>query len=85
MSTLTVELPQDLSPERARFLLAVQLYEDGEVSLGYAAELTGTSVGAFAEALGRRGVPVIDYPTEDLDGEVAVLDRLSQSRGTDAA
>ena len=76
MSTLTVELPPDLSPERARLLLAVQLYEDGEVSLGYAAEMAGCSVGAFAERLGQRGVPVVDYPADDLDAEEGLLDRL---------
>ena len=76
MSTLTVELPPDLSPERARLLLAVQLFEDGEVSLEYAAGMAGASVASFAETLGRRGVPVIAYPAEDLERELRVIGRL---------
>lgn len=77
MSTLTVDLPPDLSPERARLLLAIQLFEDGEVSLGYAAEMAGRSLASFAETLSRRGVPVIRYPPEDLEGELETLARLA--------
>ncbi|WP_420454987.1 UPF0175 family protein [Rubrivirga sp.] len=76
MSTLTVELPPDLSPERARLLLAVQLFEDGEVSLGYAAGMAGLSLVSFVEILARRGIPVIDYDPEDLEAELVHLDRL---------
>lgn len=73
MSTLTVDLPRSLTPERARLLLAVHLFEEGEVSLGYAAEMAGTSVRSFIQLLGERGVSVVDYPEEELDQELDVL------------
>ena len=75
MSTLTVELPLSLDPERARLLLAVRLFEEGDVSLGYAAEMAGYSVRTFVELLGKRGIPVVDYPASDLDDELAAFDR----------
>ncbi len=76
MHTLTVELPMSVRPDRARLLLAVRLFEEGEVSLGYAAEMAGTSLATFAERLAQRGIPVIDYPADDLDGELDTLSRL---------
>ena len=85
MSTLTVELPPDLSPERARLLLAVQLFREDEVSLGYAAEMAGCSVGTFAEALSRYRVAVIDYSADDLDAESDALSRLSGGHDAHAA
>ena len=65
-------LPPELSPDEARLLLAVQLFEDGRASLGRAAETAGLSRCAFHDELGRRGVPVIDYPAGDLDAELAL-------------
>ena len=81
MSTLTVELPLNLSPERARLLLAIRLFEEGDVSLGYAAEMAGYSLGTFAELLSARGVAAIDYPADDLDAEMAALSRIEAPRG----
>ena len=76
MSTLSVELPLGLDPERARLLLAVRLFEEGEVSLGYAAEMAGYSLGTFVELLAKRGIAVVDYPEGELDDELDAFDRL---------
>ena len=78
MSTLTVDLPLGLQPERARLLLAIQLFEEGEVSLGYAAEMAGYSLRTFMELLGKRGIPLVDYPADDLDEELATMERLDR-------
>ncbi len=53
----------------AQFLLAAKLFETGRLTLGQAAKLAGHSRRAFIEVLGRLGVPVFDYPPEELDGE----------------
>ena len=42
----------------------------GMLSLGQAARFSGYSKRAFMELLGKHGVPVIDYPAEDLKGEM---------------
>jgi len=76
VSTLTVDLPLHLTPERARLLLAVRLFEEGEVSLGYAAEMAEYSVRTFTELLGKRGIPVAAYPESDLDQEMEAFERL---------
>lgn len=77
MSTLTVDLPLSLSPERARLLLAIRLFEEGDVSMGYAAEMAGYSARTFMELLGKRGILVADYPASELDDELAAFDRLN--------
>lgn len=83
MSTLTVDLPLSIDPERARLLLAIRLFEEGDVSLGYAAEMADYSVRTFVELLGKRGIPVVVYPASDLDDELAASDRLDADDSTE--
>jgi predicted HTH domain antitoxin len=70
MNALQVQLPPDISVEEARLLLMVKLFETGRLSLGQAAKLAGYSKPTFIERLGKMGVPVIDYPAEDLQQEI---------------
>jgi len=51
-------------------LLATKLYETGRLSLGQAAKLAGYSKRTFMELLGKNGVPVFDYPADDLKREM---------------
>ena len=69
MRQLTVELPPEIEVEEARFLLMVKLFETGRLSLGQAADLAGYSKRAFMELLGKVGVPVFNYPPEELEEE----------------
>jgi predicted HTH domain antitoxin len=70
MSQLTVELPPHISTDEARLLLAVKLFETGKLSLGKAAKLAGYSKPTFIELLGKMEIPVIDYPSEELEQEI---------------
>jgi predicted HTH domain antitoxin len=70
MNALQVQLPPDISVEEARLLLMVKLFETGRLTLGQAAKLAGYSKPTFIELLGKMGVPVIDYPAEDLQQEI---------------
>lgn len=70
MNALQVQLPPDISVEEARLLLMVKLFETGRLTLGQAANLAGYSKPTFIELLGKMGVPVIDYPAEDLQQEI---------------
>ena len=79
-NTLTVELPFDLDPEEARLLLSIKLFEEGKVSLGYAAEMARYTKRTFIELLGKRGIPVINYSLEDLEREVELLKALDRER-----
>lgn len=51
-------------------LLMVKLFETGKLALGQAAKFSGYSKRAFMELLGKYGVPVINYPAEDLEQEM---------------
>ena len=70
MNALEVKLPPDIPVEEARLLLMVKLFETGKLSLGQAAKMAGYSKGTFIELLGKLGVPVIDYPPEELAQEL---------------
>jgi predicted HTH domain antitoxin len=70
MNALQVQLLPDISVEEARLLLMVKLFETGRLSLGEAAKLAGYSKPTFIELLGKMGVPVINYPAEDLQQEI---------------
>lgn len=53
-----------------RLLLMVKLFETGKLTVGQAAELAGYSKPTFIELLGKLGVPMIDYPPEELEQEM---------------
>ena len=73
MSTLTVDLPDDLRPTEARLHLSMRLFEVGKLSLGQAATMADCSKHAYIDLLGEHGIPVIDYPPEELDEELSAF------------
>jgi predicted HTH domain antitoxin len=70
MSQVTILLPESISEAEARLSLAIKLYETGRLSCGKAAEVAGYSKRTFLELLGKQGVPVFDYPPEDLASDL---------------
>ncbi len=70
MNPMTLELPDSISADEARLLLAVKLFEVHKLSCGQAAELAGFSKTAFMDVLGKHGVPVFDYPPEELKSDL---------------
>ena len=75
MSTVTVQIPQEAlalaglddqsDSERARLLVALELFREERVSLGRAAELAGLGVEEFMEFSALRRVP-LHYTADDL-------------------
>jgi predicted HTH domain antitoxin len=53
--------------------LALKLFRDHVVSLGRAAKLAGMTKVRFMGVLGAHGIPAVDYPSSDLDSELALL------------
>ena len=80
-NTLTIELPFDLDPEEALLLLTIKLFEEGKVSLGYAAKMAGYSRRFFMELLADKGIPVYNYSAEDFERELETVQALSQQMG----
>ncbi|HRI65533.1 MAG TPA: UPF0175 family protein [Polyangium sp.] len=54
-----------------RLLLATKLFELKRVSIGQAADIAGLGKVAFMDELGRMGVAVINFDTDQLAGEFA--------------
>lgn len=73
MKTLTLELPDtvNIDEQEAKTMLAANLYENGTLSLGQAAELAGYTKRTFMELLGKYGVSVFNYPASDLEKDIS--------------
>jgi predicted HTH domain antitoxin len=73
MKTLTLNIPDnvDVDNKDLAMLVATQLYEQGKLSLGQAAELAGLTKRTFAELLGSYNVSIFNFPAADLSRDVA--------------
>lgn len=68
----TQEANITVSQNRLRSLLAVNFYEQGEISLGQAAEVADLSKKEFIDVLGERQIPILSYSGEELQEEIGV-------------
>jgi predicted HTH domain antitoxin len=50
--------------------LALRLFEGGQLTLAQAAKVAGLSLDAFIDLLGSLGLAAVDYPPEELAGEL---------------
>jgi len=64
--------PADLA-KRIKMYAAVLMFQSGELSAGAAAELAEADRFTFAEECHKHGVPLVSYPAEDLQRELAAL------------
>lgn len=73
MKTLTLNVPDNLDVDNRdlAMLVATNLYEQGKLSLGQAAEVAGLSKRTFAELLGKFNVSIFNFPASDLSSDVA--------------
>jgi predicted HTH domain antitoxin len=59
--------------KRIKLYAALLMFQSDELSAGAAAELAEVDRLAFAAECQRHGIPLVDYPAEDLDAELAAL------------
>lgn len=59
--------------QRIKLSAALFMFRSGELSAGAAAELAEVDRFTFAAECNRHGIPVVDYPSEDLETEMAAL------------
>ncbi len=73
MKTLLLDIPStvDVDDQEILMVIAARLYEKGKLSLGQAAQLVGLSKRGFMETLGQYGVSISNYPSTDLDRDIA--------------
>ncbi len=72
MKTLTVNIPDNLDIDNRELvmLLASRLYEQGKLSLGQAAALSGLTKRTFAELLNQYNVSIFNFPSSELSNDV---------------
>jgi predicted HTH domain antitoxin len=86
MATVNVDLPADLvaaakldqgdvSQETAK-LIALELFREGVVSIGRAAELCDVPLASFIEFAAAHGVPPLNYGEAELEEDHLTLKRL---------
>ncbi|MSP12381.1 MAG: UPF0175 family protein [Chloroflexi bacterium] len=79
---IEVELPRDLlvalnvsadeAARKAQEWVVIELFREGEISSGKAAEILGVTKFQFIQLLDRRGIPYLDSSPEELAHELAV-------------
>jgi len=69
MSRLSLELPESISEQEARFELAKSLFQSGRLTQGEAATMAGLSRPTFIELLGKSSVSFTNIDEEDLEME----------------
>lgn len=82
---VSVDLPRDLInifkirekdfPSVVRETLSAELYREGLVSIGKAAEIAGVSIWEMQEILAKRKIPLHYYP-EDLKNDAQTLKKV---------
>ena len=72
MKTLMLNIPDslDVDTRDIAMLVSTQLYEQGKLSLGQAAEVAGLTKRTFAELLGSYNVSIFNFPASDLSRDV---------------
>ena len=75
-NSLLADVPGSSDSNRATLLLALELYREGRVSLGRAAELAGVGIEEFMEFSAHRQVS-LHYGEADLAEDHVTAERLS--------
>lgn len=70
---VAVPLDEELLRSGVGVALAVKLFQDGTMSLGKAARLSGLPYEGFVEQLAWLRIPAVDYSPGELDGELAAI------------
>ena len=72
MKTVTLRLPDnvDIDEKEISIMLATQLYERGQLSLGQAAGIVGFTKEKFMDELGKYGVSVFGETLADIERDL---------------
>ena len=73
MKILTFNVPDSLDVDNRdiAMLVSTQLYKEGKLSLGQAAEVAGLTKRTFAELLGTYNVSIFNFPASEISNDVA--------------
>lgn len=66
--------------EQVRLVIGVALFRDKLLSIAAAAKVAGKSLSEMLTLVSGMGIPVVDYPPEELDAEIVTAEKLIQER-----
>jgi predicted HTH domain antitoxin len=69
---IQLNLPNQISEDEIKLLLAIKMYELQKVTLGQAAKIAGLSKRTFIELLGKYHIPIFNYSPEELREELGL-------------
>ena len=72
---MKTNIPEEIDEKEVAMLLASQLYQQGKLTPGQAADLVGMTKREFIETTGRYGVSVFSESVEDLNRDIVNLDK----------
>lgn len=85
---IEIELPRDLLAalniaetdlgRRAQEWVILELFQEGEISAGKAAEILGLTKARFLDLLSQRNLPYLDASPHELDRELAAAEAASK-------
>lgn len=72
MKTVTLKIPDylDIDEKDISLILAIQLYDEGKLSLGQATDLVGLTKREFMDKLGKYGVSIFGETLEDIEEDL---------------
>jgi len=73
-----LNVPESELGRRAREWVLLELFQEGKISAGKAAELLGMSKPQFLELLSQRNLPYLDADPKELEREVAAAEAASR-------
>jgi predicted HTH domain antitoxin len=73
MKTLTLSVPDnfEIDNKEALLMIASKMYEQGKLSLGQAADVSGLTKRAFIEILNNYNISIFNFPASDIENDVA--------------
>lgn len=73
MKTITLNIPEEIDEKEVTMMIASQLYQQGKLSSGQAAEIMDISKREFLESIGKYSVSVFSESVQDLEHDVLSL------------
>lgn len=71
INRISFKKPIEISEDEAKMLFATKLFEENKVSLEKASEIAEVSLRFFIEFLSKKNIPVINYPVDQLQEDIA--------------
>jgi predicted HTH domain antitoxin len=75
---MALHIPESEIGRRAQEWVVLELFQEGEISSGKAAEILGLSKSSFLDLLNERHLPYLDSEPEELAREVAAAEAASR-------